>query len=319
MPTPDSYEFRKEHSESPEELPVEEPNPTPPYTGWILVPLLVATLVGVAVWIPHETEPDEGRRWAALQAYLRPGTPAWIRRETGQKVITDQTLKLLAGHYEIESLDLSDSQITDDGLEALVGLTRLNWMSLRNTTITDAGLVHLARLPRLKGLDLEHTRVSCHELPEFPGLHSLNLTGSMVDDRGLERLGQITSLTDIWLQQTAITDDGLAHLAPLKNLFVLSLTGTLISSRGIAQMGLQSRLGVLFLNWTLVDDDALMTLSSYPHLMQLSLEGTRVSDRGVVQLVRLPQLVSLSVQYAPVTAHGTRILKEAHPNAMIIR
>jgi len=201
MPTPESYEFRKEHSGLPDELsveePVEEPSSTPPYTGWILVPLLVAAIVGVAVWIPYKTDEEESRRRVAPQAYLRPGTPAWIRRETGQQVITDQTLKQLVGHDEIDSIDLGDSQITDDGLEALVGFSRLNFVSLRNTRVTDAGLAHLAHLPRLRGLDLEGTQVTCHDLPEFPALQSLILTGSPVDDRGLKQLGRLTNLTDI--------------------------------------------------------------------------------------------------------------------------
>lgn len=60
-------------------------------------------------------------------------------------------------------------------------------------------------------------------LKGFPNLTGANFSGSGLNDKGLEILSQITRMENLCLQETDITNDGLKHLAPLKQLQYLRL------------------------------------------------------------------------------------------------
>ena len=124
-------------------------------------------------------------------------------------------------------------------------------LNLSNVPITDATLVYLDAFPHLQQLDLGHTKK---------------------------------------LQQATITDAGLIHVAPLKELRRLSLTSTPVTDHGLAQLQGLTHLESLNLEGTKVTDAGLKQLKSLTHLQRLKLAGSKVTDAGVEKLQQaLPQ------------------------------
>jgi hypothetical protein len=120
----------------------------------------------------------------------------------------EAVLAVMAEHG-ISGLDAS-GQMTDAALEGLSHLGHVTRLLLAGTRrLTDAGVRHLADMPQLRELDLS----------DYPG-------GQVTDD-GLEVLRHLTELrtfTMCW--QRAITDAGIAHLAPCEHLESVNLLGT---------------------------------------------------------------------------------------------
>ena len=169
--------------------------------------------------------------------------------------MTSAGLKPLAALKGLASLDLRYEQVTDAVLAALGG----------------AGLLHL--LPGVKGpgtaaptkpeevvrLDLSKTKVAGAALRHLAGLNNLTdlglPPGLPTDDvlAGLAAARLLHALPSAWaaggrraareedvvlfsLRDTAVTDEGLKHLAGLKNLNSLGLEGTKVTDAGVAKL-----------------------------------------------------------------------------------
>ncbi|MBI2432364.1 MAG: c-type cytochrome [Candidatus Hydrogenedentes bacterium] len=116
------------------------------------------------------------------------------------------------------------------------------------------------------------------------------LAGEQVKDEALPQLAEIADqLTWLNLANTAITDAGLASLAPLKKLTSLHLEKTKITDAGLQQ------------------------LCTLENLQYLNLYGTAVTDAGLEPLKGLKNLRRLYVWQTQVTAQGADGLKQAIP------
>src|SRR5262249_13523169 len=73
-------------------------------------------------------------------------------------------------------------------------------------------------------------------LSELTSLDQLGLAGTQVSDAGLVHLKGFTKLTGLWLQYTQVSDAGLVHLQGLTILRTLYLTGTQVSDAGLDQL-----------------------------------------------------------------------------------
>jgi uncharacterized membrane protein len=110
----------------------------------------------------------------------------------GSAVGADALAALAAAAPAIADLNLADTALDDAGLAALGALPEATHLRLSRNRLSDASLVALAALPKLA---------------------HLNLYGNaLVTDRGLEALGASTSLRDVFLWQTGVTDSGVAKL-----------------------------------------------------------------------------------------------------------
>jgi len=132
--------------------------------------------------------------------------------------VTDEGLKLLASLTELESLelDLLDN-ITDKGLRPLRRLQRLEILSLGDCE-------------RLTGAALE-------TVVELPALTSLNLVGlRRIRPRQVAHLKRLKNLTDLALDDSGITDDGLRQIGELARLEFLGLRGAEVTQTAVAAL-----------------------------------------------------------------------------------
>jgi Leucine-rich repeat (LRR) protein len=140
----------------------------------------------------------------------------------------------------LNQLDLAGTKLTDNSIAAVAFPPLLADLSVANTAIRGTGLGGLCKVKQLR---------------------SLNLSGSNVDDDGLQTIAGIPSLERLELSHCVkITDAGVRHLAKLSNLTELDLRGTKTS------------------------DAALAALATMPNLRRLKLRETLVTKRGVEQL-----------------------------------
>lgn len=171
----------------------------------------------------------------------------------------DRTLAAVGRLPSLEILDLDRTRISDRGLAELARARTLIFLDLNETAIGDAGLAHLAGLREMVGLELAKTRITAagmRHLARLP-LTELRLEGSTVDDAGLRALRPLAgTLSSLYLNDTRVTDAGIAHLAGFEDLSWLELERTRVT------------------------DASVPTLVAFPKLRLLELKGTATTAGG---------------------------------------
>jgi hypothetical protein len=102
-----------------------------------------------------------------------------------------------------------------------------------------------------------------------------------------------SSVTRVWLNDTAVSDADLACVARLRNLETLDL------------------------GWTPITDAGLAHLHGLEHLEELSLDGTKVTDKGLVHLQSLQSLRKIWLEETRTTNVGRTQLQRVLPDAHI--
>jgi hypothetical protein len=99
-------------------------------------------------------------------------------------------------------LDLSGTKLTDEGLKELKNHKNLNWLELKDTEVSDVGLKELKDLKNLIYLGLLHTKVTdagLKELKDLDKLTHLNLYETKVTGSGQKELQEaLPKCTIIW-------------------------------------------------------------------------------------------------------------------------
>jgi len=122
----------------------------------------------------------------------------------------------------------------------------------------------------------------------------IKLQGSTLDSNTVASLARITTLQDLVLDESNVSDSDLATLATLTSLKRLSLVRTAVTNAGLNHLAQLPRLTTLILN------------SSY-----------RVTDEGLETLQRLASLEELSLLDTTVTLPGLITLSGQHPTLQI--
>lgn len=165
------------------------------------------------------------------------------------------------------------------------------------------------RLDRLGTLDLRHTNINdatLSQLCQLKGLthiKGLYLDETSVTDAGLAHLAGMTSLRRLKLKQTRVTDAGLEHLEGLSDLESLSLSGA-ITDEGIEHLKNLSNLKYLDIGNTKVTNAGLRHVAEMKNLQVLYLHGTGIGDEGLAHVKGLPHLQELYLTGATITDDG---------------
>ncbi len=147
-------------------------------------------------------------------------------------------------------------------------------------------------------------------LTQHPSVKFIDLQGSNVSEKGLERIGHHQMTEILVLSDKNITDIGVAHLTNLKNLKSLDLMHTSVTNDGLRKLSVLRQLRILGLSGSQFNDDSLALLKDMTEIRILIIIDTNITNAGLVHLKDLPKLRRL---YGPrgVTRQG---VKDALPN-----
>jgi len=125
----------------------------------------------------------------------------------------------------------------------------------------------------------------------------VNFRGTMIDDAPLQHLLGLQRLGSVLLNETSITDDGLATLGKINTLRNLDLRGCQLSNAGIEHLGGLTNLRALRLSGesgaTTVDDAGMATVAKMTSLKALFLDFLWISEEGLALLQNNKQLEEL--------------------------
>ena len=142
----------------------------------------------------------------------------------------------------------------------------------------------------------------------------LNTPTTERKDIDVMRVCNLSSGTDEFknmdLNSSSVTDEGIKHLAKLKNLEMLNLTSTKITAVGFAATLELPQLRSLNLTNCNVTPAMLETLSKLENLEELALERTNIGDNDLAALENLANLKSLNLSYTQISDMGFKSLNK---------
>lgn len=156
--------------------------------------------------------------------------PAFLRQRFGEEFFgrvvrlnfakhmpeVDDALSLVPNLTAVTVINTENSGLTDEGMKSIAQLENLTTLRLPDASITDKGLIHLSNLKNLQMLDLGGN--------------------TQITNAGIKHLAKLTNLEFLTLSKTNISDDGLRHLYGLKRLRYLQVQQTLVTQKGLARL-----------------------------------------------------------------------------------
>jgi len=128
-------------------------------------------------------------------------------------------------------------------------------------------------------------------MESFDDVILVNLETEAANDSDLSCIASLTSVKEVRLINTQITDAGLVHLKRKTSLENVSLSESKVTNSGLRHLQGLNHLRVLDLFGTAVTDQGLKELQEMRSLRFLNLENTKVTDAGVAELQQaLPDL-----------------------------
>jgi len=125
------------------------------------------------------------------------------------------------------------------------------------------------------------------------------------------------SVIGVNLARTRVSDVALAPLSELAQLRILSLDETAVGNAGLKHVAGLRHLEELRLCNTAATDTGLQCLSGFSSLRIVDLMGTKVSDRGLMHLAGLPNLIQVRLVDTHVTEQGVRRFNDAAPTVIV--
>lgn len=143
----------------------------------------------------------------------------------------------------------------------------------------------------------------------LPKLQALNLAGTPISDAGIESLHALAHLKRAALDETAVTDRSLAHLARVSpHLETLSIGGAGITDAGLAEIAKLDQLQTLVLNRAAITDAGMQRLAALHELQMLWIASAPITDRGLAPFISLQKLRRLFLQKLNITDAGVKQL-----------
>jgi hypothetical protein len=157
------------------------------------------------------------------------------------------------------------------------------------------------------------------QLKGFSTISNLDLNKSKVSDRGMKHIHGFPDLTFLRLDDTQITDAGFESVKGLAKLDSLSLINTPITDAGLKHIVGLSNLRSLKLDGTQITDDSMGYVNKLNNLIGLSLENTDISDSAISDLSEMKNLRYLNIKDSYITRKGLEKLKKGLPYCNISR
>lgn len=153
--------------------------------------------------------------------------------------ITDVDLKYLILFPELGAIHLYGKGITDNSFQYFQGLKNLRSISLNETSVTGSGFRYLVDKTELYRFDLSKSPITDEGLKYLSEIkfknpvNELYLCESKVTDAGMPYIAKMKfDQGRISLSGTAVTDEGIKHLAGFKNMIEIILYNTKVTDKG---------------------------------------------------------------------------------------
>jgi hypothetical protein len=178
--------------------------------------------------------------------------------------LSAETLPLLAGLVNLESLNTNQAWLADDDFRLFAPLRSLKRLALYHPSI---------RMPEFTGRGLAH-------LAALPALEELTYAGTDTGDEALEAVGTLQGLRRFRTWHTGQTQAGMTHLAKLENLVALRI-GQRLPGWGSPEPSF--------------DGSTIPVIAGMKTLEQLELTEARLTATDLAPLAGLPRLEKLVI------------------------
>jgi Leucine-rich repeat (LRR) protein len=150
-------------------------------------------------------------------------------------------------------------------------------------------------------------RVERDSAGDIIGLH---LRGTWVTDAELLDVARLSKLERLDLSHTRITDEGLLHLKPAKQIQDLNLFyAEQVTDRGMSAIKDWKHLNNLNVRGTRIADGALSIVGGVSQLESLDIAYTEFTDNGLDALVPLTHLKHLAIGRSKLTKNALEVLR----------
>jgi hypothetical protein len=144
--------------------------------------------------------------------------------------------------------------------------------------------------PRYVSISVYATRADLSRTHDLPGVISLELHDTTIDDRDAQAISEMLQLESLSMVRVRVPGSlwpGLARLETLRWLFLKDID---VSDGGVSEIATMRGLTRLHLDNCGVTDRGLGDLQGLPALRELNLRGSRLSALGLRHLPSLPEL-----------------------------
>lgn len=125
-----------------------------------------------------------------------------------------------------------------------------------------------------------------------------------ISDNDLKYVAEFIDMTDLSLEETAVSAAGVAHLCKLQKLEWLNLYRTKVGDEGLSHLKDLKSLKLLPIGEGGISDAGLLHLRGMSQLEYLGLRGNKVTDMGLASLGKLVNLTGLYLGETKVTSAG---------------
>lgn len=175
----------------------------------------------------------------------------------------------------------------------------------------------LTRLTGLESLKLQSVVFPCDEFNKISSLENLkilNLSGCLVTNETLRLLSTaLPKLDTLVLKdcQKGIDSEGWDHLSKFEHLSELDLENTNLSDQGLIPIAGLKNLRRLNLKRCPITDKGLETLSTSSSLVDLNLHYcVKITDKGMESIAKMKGLKSLDINNSYITLNGLNMIRE---------
>lgn len=202
---------------------------------------------------------------------------AWFAHQARQRTTAFAAIRDAGGDIRMGLRE--PSRLEDWFGSDLFGI--VNKVDLRESRVDNDLMIHVGVLKELRRIDL---------------------SGADIDDQGLRRIAHLP-LSELWLQDTNITDASAATISKIKTLSFLQLNATDLSDSFLEQLQPLPQLRDLGLRGTRVTSVGMQYLSRHANLEDLDVYSTEVDDLGVEHLVACQSLTDVGLSMTGITDH----------------
>ncbi|MCA9800928.1 MAG: protein kinase, partial [Cyanobacteria bacterium HKST-UBA02] len=337
--------------------------------GALLLALAAATIVGI-LRLSSDDSPVEAPQIDRPQPkFERRVTPydnsAYSLETISTAGVKDEDLKEIKGLFDgVEEVNLEGARIDGSGLRYLSGL-EITVLNLSGTGVKDASLAYLRDLKCLHQLELQRTSITGAGLKELKGvkdlrrlslidckaikdadlanikntsLSQLDLSRTNITDAGLRELSSASHLTDLHLDRTPVTIEGLKSLEHLKlralqvnncpnlngevlaliarnwpDIEFIGISYLPVSHEQVRHLSACKNLKLLAALDSHMSDADMKVIGNLKELRWLYLSGGMFSNAGLEDISKLPNLKALSIHRTPLTKESVERLNKNLP------